>query len=354
MRGKGKTQSPRQLTSRELSDFCSQMALLFQAGITAGDGIDALLEDSGEGSDRKLLEQLKGTLEEGEQFSEAVARSGRFPAYSVQMMRIGEQAGRLDEVMSALTLYYDRSDALSRSIRSAVGYPAVMVLMMAAVISVLLVKVLPIFDQVFRQLGGELSPFTRSMMEFGGALSRNAGWILGGAAVIVLGIFLLSRTPAAKQRFSSFLHSFPLTRGLYQKVEAQRFASAMSMMLSSGLDLDESLEMTEKLMTGEKTRRRIGQMRREMSDGMPFAQAVGEAGLFSGVYATMLAVGFRTGRSEDVMTRVADRYQEEIDQSLGTLVSMLEPTLVAVLSVIVGMILLSVMLPLMGIMSSIG
>ena len=126
------------------------------------------------------------------------------------------------------------------------------------------------------------------------------------------------------------------------------------MMLSSGLDVDQSLDMAANLVDDIKTQEKISRMKQQMAQGASFAEALLETQLFSSVYARMITVGFKTGSADAVMKKIADRYEEEIDETISKLLGVLEPTLVAVLSVIVGMILLSVMLPLMGIMSSIG
>lgn len=125
-------------------------------------------------------------------------------------------------------------------------------------------------------------------------------------------------------------------------------------MLSSGLDLDESVEMTEKLMEHPGTKKKIQRMKERMDSGVSFAEAAVETGLFSAIHSKMLKIGQQTGSMDTVMHQIAEQYEEEVDRRLSSLISALEPTLVAVLSLIVGIILLSVMLPLMGIMSAIG
>ena len=145
-----------------------------------------------------------------------------------------------------------------------------------------------------------------------------------------------------------------LFRRLSRAVDSGRFASGMALMLSSGLDLDESVEMTEKLMEHPGTKKKIQRMKERMDSGVSFAEAAVETGLFSALHSKMLKIGQQTGSMDTVMHQIAEQYEEEVDRRLSALISALEPTLVAVLSLIVGMILLSVMLPLMGIMSAIG
>ncbi len=143
-------------------------------------------------------------------------------------------------------------------------------------------------------------------------------------------------------------------RKLSSAMASGRFASAMSLMLSSGIDVDKSLDMSRELIDNVRIRDKIDRMKAAMAEGARFSDAIVQVGLFSGLYARMITVGFKTGTLDSVMSKVASYYEEDINGRINRLISVLEPSLVAVLSLIVGMILLSVMLPLMGIMSAIG
>ncbi|MDD3193195.1 MAG: type II secretion system F family protein [Oscillospiraceae bacterium] len=342
------------LSAEELSAFCAQLALITKAGIPAQEGISIMMEDSGSVRTRELLQTILDKLEEGAPLKTGLAQTQRFPKYMLDMVGIGEQSGRLDEVLDSLSAYYERSQSISRSIKSAVTYPAVMIAMMAVIIGILICSVLPIFQQVFRQLGSEMSAFAQGIMAFGAGLSRYSALIVGAILALIAAWVILRRSAGGREFLSHCYSSFFGTRRIAAKVAAGRFASAMSMMLSSGLDVDQSLDMAANLIDDAQTREKIQQMKQKMADGASFAEALMATQLFSGVYARMITVGFKTGAADGVMKKIAERYEEEIDDTIGKLLGVLEPTLVAVLSIIVGMILLSVMLPLMGIMSSIG
>lgn len=342
------------LSASELSAFCAQLALIIKAGIPAQEGVSILLEDAGSTGTRELLSSILEKLEEGAPLQESLASTGRFPKYLLDMAAIGEQSGRLDEVLDSLAAYYERSQAISRSIKSAVTYPAVMICVMAVIIGILIGSVLPIFNQVFQQLGSEMSSFAQGIMNLGSGLGRYSAVIVGVILVLIAAWAVLRRTAGGRAFLSRLAGSFFATRRIAAKVAAGRFASAMSMMLSSGLDVDQSLDMAEGLVEDGKTREKVRQMREQMGQGISFADALAQVQLFSGIYARMITVGFKTGSADAVMRKIAEQYEEEIDETIGKLLGILEPTLVAVLSIIVGMILLSVMLPLMGIMSSIG
>ena len=347
-------QELKQLMPNEISAFCAQLALIIKAGISVQEGILIMAGDVQDSRGKELLQAIFSHVEEGRTLSFALQQCGRFPKYVVDMVDIGETSGRLDEVMDSLSAYYERNEAINQSIKNAVTYPMVMIGMMAVVIAILVIKVLPIFHQVFRQLGSDMSAFAQGIMGFGTALSRYSVWIVAAVLVLILAALVMRRTKSGRAALSRICDTLPFMRSLSDKIAAGRFASAMALMLSSGLDTDQSLEMAGQLIENKKTKEKIVGMKELIAQGTSFSGALSQMKIFSGVYASMLTVGFKTGAVDTVMKKIAQRYEEEIDANISSLIAVLEPTLVAVLSIIVGMILLSVMLPLMGIMSSIG
>ncbi|MFQ9846891.1 MAG: type II secretion system F family protein [[Clostridium] leptum] len=339
------------LSNSEISAFCGQLSLIVKAGISLQEGLLIMAEDDKNGRGGEIIEKLTDVMEAGGSFAAALKESGEFPGYMVTMVEIGEASGKLEEVLESLRAYYERNDAVSRSIRSSVIYPLVMIVMMVAVILVIIIQVLPVFQQVFEQLGGEMSQFAQGLMSFGRGVSQYAVWIAAGLAVVAAGVVFLRMT---KREGLLAALGAKLFRRLSRAVDSGRFASGMALMLSSGLDLDESVEMTEKLMEHPGTKKKIQRMKERMDSGVSFAEAAVETGLFSALHSKMLKIGQQTGSMDTVMHQIAEQYEEEVDRRISALISALEPTLVAVLSLIVGMILLSVMLPLMGIMSAIG
>lgn len=342
------------LTPAEISTFCAQLSMILKAGIPVSEGLSIMHSDLQKAQGKKILSTILERTEMGEPLHMALSASGLFPKYVINMVEIGGQTGKLDEVMDYLCEYYEREESIARNLKSAVTYPLIMIVMMVFVIGVLVVKVLPIFQQVFRQLGSEMSSFSQSVMQFGSAVGRYSAVIttvLAAAAIIVA---VMNHTRGGRQALSSFQSRFFLTRTLYAKIAAGRFAGAMAMMLSSGLDPDQSLDLAAKLIDNRYISEKIEHCKEHIAQGSSFAEALEKTEIFSGINAKMVSIGFQTGSVDSVMRKLADRYEEEIDATINHLISLLEPTLVAVLSVIVGMILLSVMLPLMGIMSSIG
>lgn len=337
----------------ETAVFCTQAALLLEAGIPLGEGL-ATLVGEGTPAGRGPLARVADTVQETGSLYEGVRAAGVFPAYMVQMIRIGEAAGKLEEVLRSLGRYYEREETLSRSVRSAVLYPVILILLMAAVVAVLVIAVLPVFSQVFAGLGADLSTAGASWMEAGVWIGRIALIAVAVLLVCLAVLFILSLTAPGRAWLLRLGARLPGLRGTSRQIAASRFASVMAMLLSSGYDLNEALEMAAAIVPDAHLKAQIGQCRERVAQGDSLAAALQEGALFSGLYARLLQTGEQAGRLDEVMERLAVHYEEEADQSLGRLVSVIEPALVIVLSVIIGAILLSVMLPLISILSLIG
>lgn len=342
----------KKLSRTELSSFCNQMALILKSGISSIEGVSIMLEESSDASEGAILQTISDTLLETGSFSRALESAGVFPSYLLHMTEIGEQTGRLDDVMKALALHYEREENISRSVRSAVAYPLIMICMMTAVILVLITKVMPIFNQVFAQLGQEMTGFSRALLSLGTAINRYSVVLITVLAVLALLGFYFAKTKSGRKTFASLGSRIPALRRFYDKTASCRFADCMALTLSSGLNPDYCAELAETLIEDTHFRQKIASCRQMMSEGAELTDALTKTGIFSGVYGRMANLASRTGGLDTVMREIADKYEEEIDDRLTSMISVLEPTLVIILSVIVGVILLSVMLPLMGIMSS--
>ncbi len=339
------------LTSAELSILCEQLALILSSGLPLHDGVDALCDNYRDSRYAEAFATLNQTVLESGSLHDGLEAAGVFPTYLVEMAQIGEKTGELDHVMSDLAAYYQREDKVRKSIRNAVVYPLALIIMMAVLIVVLITQVLPIFEDVFRGLGVSLDGAGETWMNVGMGVGRGVLILAGVFVVLALAFVLILRgdsSPSAK----SFLFRFvtPLQR-LNQKLCAGRFAETLAMMLRSGYPLDESLGLIERILTDPDVTAKVHSCREKMQSGKPFADAVEELGLFEKLHCRMIRVGAQAGQTDSVMQRLASIYDEEMDESIGRVVGVIEPTLVALMSVIIGAILLSVMLPLMSVLS---
>lgn len=340
-------------SNMELSSFCGQIALILKSGISSMEGLSIMMEDAASPDEKEVLEALLENMKETGSFSQALESLNIYPSYMLHMAQIGEETGKLDEVMQALQNHYEREDSISKSIRNSITYPMTMTGMMAVVIVVLLVKVMPIFNQVFIQLGTEMTGFSRMLMDVGNAINRYSV-IFIFILVLAAGFALYStRTVSGKNLLRKLGYRLKFTRTIYEELAACRFASGMALTLSSGLNPERSMELVNALNDDPVFGQKIQRCKKEVDEGNDLSHALFTSGMFTGIYARMASIGSKTGAMDQVMEQIAGLYQDDIDTRMNNILAVLEPTLVILLSLIVGVILLSVMLPLMGIMSSI-
>jgi type IV pilus assembly protein PilC len=339
------------LSAEELAAFAAQLSLTVKTGIPLSEAIMILLEDAETEAAKKLLGKILDKLELGGTLSEALKETGVFPIYMTQMIEIGEASGRLDRVLDSLYKYYEREDNIAKSAKSAITYPAIMLVILIMIIIILVTQVLPIFNQVFNTLGGEMTPLAQGAMRIGEIISNSSVVLVIIIVALVLVLVIMRLTSGGRKALSSFGQK--LFRQLTDRMAAAKFASGMSLMLSSGLDVDRAVELTLPLMSNPKMHAKVQKLRDMTELGESFTGSVVATKIFSGMQGRMLTLGFKSGNLDNVMERIADDYEKEVDEKLDNLISIIEPTMVAILCVIVGLILLSAMLPLLGVMSSI-
>ncbi|MBR6485151.1 MAG: type II secretion system F family protein [Lachnospiraceae bacterium] len=344
----------KKLNYEELALFCEQFAMTLDAGLNHMDGISVMLEDAMSEDGKVILETILGKLHEGLRLNESMEATGVFPKYCLDMIRIGETSGKLDEVMHSLSFHYTREQNISEGIKNSLKYPFIIIGMMFIVILVLVIKVLPIFNQVFVQLGSEMTGFSRSMMQFGSMIGTYSVVFISILIVLISLYWFFLRTENGKAKFASFCSRFFLTRALYEKIAVGRFASGMALTLNAGLRPEESLEMVSTMVDNENISKRIDTCLDLVRRGGSFSASLVEAGIFNNLYSRMIAVSGKSGTVDKALEKIATKYDEEVDSRISNIISILEPTLVIVFSIVVCMILLSVMLPLMSIMTSIG
>lgn len=334
------------LSESEISAFCQQVGMVVKAGLPTYYGISILRDEASDEFTRAFLNQIYEPMEKGVTLGAALAETDAFPEYMVDMIRLGEETGRLEEVLDSLSVYYERESDIKAGIRHAVTYPLIMTIMMLVVIIVIITQVVPVFSQIYEQLGSGLTGTALMLMNISNALNKYMLVFIAAVVVIAIAGFVLFKTPTGKVLFQG--------RGLSMSIASSRFANCMYLALSSGLDTDRSLEMAEKLIDNPYMLEKIKQCKKHIANGQPFIKALLLSGIFSKVYSSMMTIGFKTGSMDDIMHKISIAYEEKTDERLRHFISILEPTLIVILSFFIGLILISFLLPLLGIMSSIG
>lgn len=343
------------LRHEEISGVCLELALLIRAGVGAGDGLALLAEEEQADERKALLSGMAKQVDDGLPLAAAFRKTGRFPAYVTGLVEVGERTGRTEEALRALAVYYDGRERLNRRVRSALLYPAVLLMMMVVVIVVLLSRVLPVFNDVYASLGGQLTGLAGGLLTLGRVLDKCMPALCALLALVVLFLAMFALHDGFRDRMLGLWRKHWGDRGVSRQLRTAQVAQALAMGMRSGLPLEESLTLAGELQQDlPAARRRCDDCRARLEQGAGLAEAIKASGLLPAAACRLLALGLRSGTGDAVMEEIAARLSEEGEAALEEMAGRVEPALVIVTSVLVGLILLSVMLPLMHIMTAIG
>ena len=329
--------------------------MMVQAGIHTDEAIGLLQSDHSHtgGVLEQGLAAMKTKVDEGAGLAAAMKESGIFPEYALQMVEAGESSGRLEDILFRLAAYYADQKTISEKLRSSVTYPAAMLTLIIAVLAVMLVMVLPAFTDVYNNLTGSLAASSYGYVRWAYGFCWFALILmLLLAAALVIGLLLWNSDK--RKNVEAFLRKNRLCSEILESMGKFRFTSALATFLASGEMQDEavlkSLPMTDCAPVEEKLQKCI----LRMQDGHSIAQAAYDEDLFEPVYGRMLLAGERSGNMEHVLNRLTKLLEENCKNLVERLVGIVDPLLSGVLMFTVGLSLLSVMLPLIGMMNAIG
>jgi type IV pilus assembly protein PilC len=344
------------VTSRDLAVMCRQMSAVMISDMSILDGLLLVCEQTDstalEAAVSNVYDNIMGT--EHMQLSESMRTEKAFPSYMVNLIAIGETSGNLDEVFLQLAIYYEKNGRIRQKIRTAVTYPILLTVLMIWVIGLLIIRILPMFETMLTSMGGELPAITRGFLNMSSFFTSFGFYLLLAIAAIILFLIWWAGTPSGKKVFDRIKLSLPGVALLYKRLMTSKFARFMAMMLDSGIPINESLEKLSDLLENSYVSEKIAQASENIKEGKTLSAAVREIGVFPPMLLRMLTVGERTGKLGEMLKKSANFYDEDVDEALTRLTSVIEPVLIIILSIIVGVILLSIMLPLINIMRIVG
>ena len=332
--------------------FCRELHQLVRSGIPASEGLSLLREDETDPEVLSWLDELCKLTDEGTPLAEALVETKAFPTYMTDMVTLAEQTGRLEDTLLSLQRHYERQIRMKSEIRGAVTVPVVLLIVMIAVVLLLITQVLPVFDRTFAQLGVSMGGVAAGMMRAGNVLAKAGTGIAAVLVIIAVAGLAVAFVPSLRAKFLAWFNASFGGRGVLGQMAVSRFASAMAMGTSSGLPMDESVELAAKLCGGAKEiDAKTAKCRELIDEGASPADALADCGMFTNRDCRLLKLAERTGNLPETLEDLAARQEEESMRRIDRKVSAIEPAIVVVTSVLAGVILLSVMLPLMGLLS---
>ena len=345
------------LDGKVLSIFCESVATMLSAGITTEESVHMLAEGMEDPVFRGACESVYRELIKGKSLSASLAASGAFPDETVSMVDVGERAGRLEETLRSLGVYYDEEDRLFSKIRSSVGYPASLLCVMSVILAFTVAVILPVFVDVYENLSGSLTAGSFNAV----GISIAIGWValavtLVCAVVCVAAVFAC-RTDRGRLAIVRALEAMPFSRAAMGQLALSRFMSALATYTTSGVTSNEAVKGSLATVTNKKLRVKVDaiyEMMIDPNEPRSLSQAIDESRLLDSVYARMLSVGTRSGSLDASLGRLSRLFFEDAVDQIDRMIDNVEPIIAAFLTIAVGTTLIAVMLPLIGIMGSIG
>ena len=339
------------LTMSEKYMFCNQMAMILESGFSLNQGVTMVYEEIDDKNIKGVLQEVAKYLDEQVSFSEAIDLTKAFDDYMVNLVKVGETSGNLDDVMQSLSEYYARIDDITNKLKQALTYPIILIIMMVVVVGIIVFKVLPIFKDVLNGLGSDLSSYANSFMEFGQIFSLICFAVLLVLVIVIIAGYLYQRITHVNVLSNVVQKSF-LTRKLSRALNKAQITYALSLFISSGYDLQEAMKFVPKLVDDKQLRANLEKCNEDLINGDSFVEDIKKYQIYQGMQLNMIQVGFKTGQVDIIMKQLSNSFQEEVSRAIDQFLNIIEPTIVTLLSLVVGIVLMSVMLPLISIMSS--
>lgn len=340
---------------RELVMFIRQFASLMAAGIPLLRTLKVLAEQQKPGLLKRTVLDIQAAIEAGSTLSEAMAKHPKiFNRLFVSMVKAGEAAGVLDTVFLRMADYFEKSSRLKARIRSALVYPIIVILAAIGVMLFLMMFIIPRFAEMFADMDMKLPAPTLFLIGFSNALMSWVFWLIVASVFIalILAYRAVAATPAGRYQIDALKLKVPVFGQIVQKVSIARFSRMLGTLISSGVAILRSLVIVKETIGNEVFARAINQVSESIREGESIADPLRQSQVFSPVVTNMIAVGEETGKLDEILFRIADTYDEEVDVMITTLTTLLEPFLIVTLAFIVGGIVISLFLPLISLISS--
>ncbi len=345
----------KELSGKELSSLSRQLALVMDSELSLQEGMALVSAQTQSKAVQLLLSRVTVRLNEGQSLADAFAQEKRcLPEFYIEMVRMGEQSGNMDKVLNRLADSYDKDAEVSGKVMSAVTYPIILSVLMVCVIVLLIVEVLPMFEEVLASLGGQMPGITRALLDIGRFIGDYFYIVIALIAILVIVAVMMRQSPRGKERLDGWALRAPIQGRIQRDIASVRFARGLSLLIKSGIGIAESVQMVAATMTNSYIRVRLNKAAADIQKGKPLGEAIISLGLFPELLMRVLAVGEMTGHTDNVLDKTADVMERRLDERLARLTTVLEPALIIVLSLIVGVVLVSVILPVARIMNAVG
>ncbi len=331
---------------KDIVIFVRQFATMIDAGLPLVQCLDILQEQQSNANFKRVIRQIKKDVEEGSTLSDAIKKHPKvFDNLFHNLVAAGEVGGILDVILNRLAAYIEKIAKLKKKVKGAMTYPAIVVSIALLVVAIILIYVIPVFAQLFKDAGAKLPSMTIFVMDLSEFTQSYFHWIILGMVAIIFGLRRFRKSERGRILTDRLILRSPVFGLLIRKVAVARFTRTLGTMLSSGVPILDGLDVVAATAGNAVVEKAIRDARVSISEGRPVAEPLAETGVFPPMVTQMIAVGEATGALDNMLGKIADFYDDEVDTAVDALTSLLEPMMILFLGVTIGGLLVAMYLP---------
>lgn len=347
--GVAKAGRGKKVKDKDLAVFCKQFASVLNAGVTIISALEMMSEQLENKTLQRALQEAQAYVQKGGTLADAFKLNPKvFPPIMINMTAAGEMSGNLEICFERLTTHFETANALHSKVKGAVTYPIVILIVVVAVVAVLLVGVIPQFSQMFDDLGSELPAATKMLVNLSNFLQHKWYIVVIVVAALIFGLKAFGKTEAGSLMYAKIGMKAPLFGNLTVKSAAATFSRTMATLMASGISLIDAVEQVAKMINNRIIREALLDAKVQISKGVPLSKPLRDCGIFPAMLPQMTRIGEETGNIEDMMDKVADYYEMEVNDATDALTAAMEPLIIVIMGVVVGGIVMAIYSPMLS------
>jgi type IV pilus assembly protein PilC len=340
---------------RAIAVFTRQLATMIDAGLPLVQSLEILSSQQESKLFKNILKEIREDVEEGSTFAGALKKHpATFNELYTNLVVAGEEGGILDNILIRLANYIEKAEALKKKVKSALVYPATIVGVAVIVVMILMIFVIPVFEQMFKSAGQNLPLPTQIVLTTSRLIKNNVIFVIAGMGVLFFILRKYYQTASGRALVDRLLLKLPVFGPLLQKIAVARFSRTLGTLVSSGVPILDGLSIVSRTAGNKTIETAILNARASIREGETIAEPLGRSAIFPPMVIQMISVGESTGALDSMLSKIADFYEEEVDVAVGNLTSLLEPFLMMFLGVVIGGIVISMYLPIFKMASAVG
>jgi type IV pilus assembly protein PilC len=345
----------KKVETKDLVVFTRQFATMIDAGLPLVQCLDILASQQENKTMKNVLYAVKESVEGGSTFADALGRHPKvFDDLYVNLVAAGEIGGILDTILNRLAAYIEKAMKLKKQVKGAMVYPSTIMAIAVIVVGVILIFVIPTFAKMFTEFGGELPGPTKFVIGLSNFIVKYILVMIAAGVLLVIGFKKWYATPKGRKAFDTFALKAPIAGPLIRKVAVAKFTRTLGTMVSSGVPIMDGLDIVAKTAGNKVIEEAIYKVRQAISEGKTMAEPLSACGVFPPMVVQMISVGEATGAMDTMLTKIADFYDDEVDDAVGALTAMMEPMLMVFLGTTVGGLVVAMYLPIFKLAGAVG